>query len=475
LLTLEALTCAVGPISNIALLASHHLQVNPDQFSAGVLGLVKAIVEEGLVDPERSSRSPEYVQGIRTQIEGVAWSEIESRTGLPSASFKESARAFEQADRGVILVGQGVLRANGGYDITVNLLDVLLLTGKLSRAGCGLAPLAEENNDQGAVEMGAISEFLPGPRDLYSAQSRQELTSVWGQELPAGRGRTLTQMLEDAKSGKLKAMLIVGENPVASLPPGVGVEQALGNLEFLVCQELFVTETTQLAHVVLPSCSYAEKDGTFTNTEGHVQAVRKAIEALGESRPDWEIFSALSVGMGQPIEYENVKQVGKEIRSVVPGTRTLGPSPVPTLPNVEQVNHYVQSGFREDVASRYALADREDHEADGLILAVTQSLYHSGKFSTRAKGLLQVQDKGVLSMSPVDAERLGVEEGGTVTLSNSRGQIETPVKVLDRVPEGVLFFPEHFDEEIRRLFRMTIDPQTAVPYYKLTRVKVEKV
>ena len=475
LITLEALTSAVGPISNIALLASHHLPVNPDQFGAAVIGLVKAIVDEELVDSELSTRAPEYVQAISEQINRVTWSDIENRTGLPSTSFKESARAFGKADRGVILVGQGVLRASGGYNVTVNLLDLLLLTGKLSRLGCGLAPLAEENNDQGAVEMGAVSEFLPGARDLQDGQSRQELASAWEQDLPAGNGRSLTQMLEDAKSGKLKAMLIVGENPVASLPPEVGVEQAFGNLEFLACQELFLTETAQLAHVVLPSCSYAEKDGTFTNTEGHVQAVRKAIESIGESRPDWEIFSALSVAMGHPIEYENVKAIGKEIRSVIPGARTLGPSPVPPLPSGEQINHYVHSGFQEDVTSRYTLGDRNEQGTDSFILAVTQSLYHSGKFSTRAKGLLRVQDKGVLSMNPVDAERLGVEEGGGVKLSNAQGQIETPVTIRDRVPEGVLFFPEHFDHEMRRLFRITIDPKTAVPYYKLTRVKVEKV
>ena len=253
------------------------------------------------------------------------------------------------------------------------------------------------------------------------------------------------------------------------------MEQALGNLEFLACQELFLTDTAKLAQVFLPACSYLEKEGTFTNTEGHVQAVRKAIEPLGESRPDWEIFSALSVVMGTPIEYENVKDIGKEIRSLIPGTRTLGPSPIPTLPNAGAVNHYIQSGFKEDLVARYALTEKVDQEADRWILMVTQSLYHSGKFSTRAKGLLRVQDKGVLSMSPVDAGQLGVEEGGTVELSNSQGQVEVCVRLLDRVPEGVLFFPEHFDEEIRRLLQMTVDPQTLVPYFKLTRVKVKKI
>jgi predicted molibdopterin-dependent oxidoreductase YjgC len=253
------------------------------------------------------------------------------------------------------------------------------------------------------------------------------------------------------------------------------VKQALENLDLLVCQELFWTETAQLAHAVLPACSYAEKDGTFTNTEGHVQAVRKAIETLGESRPDWEIFTALSVAMGRPIEYESVKAVGKEIRSIVPGTRTLGPSPVPPMANVEQVNRYVQSGFREDLISRFRLADKVARKTEDLILVVTQSLYHSGKFSTRAKGLLRVQDKGVLRMSPMDADRLGLIEGGKVKLFNTQGQVEVSVTLLDRVPEGVIVFPEHFDEEIRCLLRVTLDPQTAVPYFKLTRVTAEKV
>ena len=475
LITLESLTSTIGPISNIAVLATHHLPVKPDQFGPAVMGLIKAFVEEGAVDPELSRRSPEYVQGITGQIDRVAWSEIEERTGVSSMTFQEAARAFEKANRGIILVGQGVLRAPGGFDISVNLLDLLLITGKLNRSGCGLAPLAEENNDQGAIEMGAISEFLPGVRDLDDVQARQELVSAWGQELPSEPGRSLTQMLEDAKSGKLKAMLIVGENPMGSLPAGAGVEQALGNLEFLACQELFLTDTAKLAQVFLPACSYLEKDGTFTNTEGHVQAVRKAIEPLGESRPDWEILSALSVVMGTPLEYENVKEIGKEIRSLIPGTRTLGPSPVPAPPNLETVKYYTQSGFKEDLTSRYALADKIKFGADSWILGVTQSLYHSGKFSTRAKGLLRVQDKGVLSMNPVDAERLGVEEGGRVKLSNGQGQVEVSVKLLDRVPEGVLFFPEHFDEEIRCLLQVTVDPQTSVPYFKLTRVKVEKV
>ena len=396
-------------------------------------------------------------------------------TGVSSTTIKAAARTIGQAKRSLILVGQGVLRAEGGYGTTMNLLDLLLLMGKLDQSGCGLAPLAEENNDQGAVEMGAVSELLPGANDLENSEARGVFASAWGQDLPSGQGRTLVNMLEDAKAGRVKAMCIVGENPVASLPSGFGTEEALSNLEFLVCQELFMTETAKLAHVVLPACSYAEKDGTFTNTEGHVQAVRKAIEPLGESRPDWEILSAVSVVMGNPIEYESAKAIGKEIRSVVPGTRTLGPSPVPPKPDADTIHRYTQSGYQEDLASRYTLAEHVQVGNGNLMLAVTQSLFHSGKFSTRAKGLLQVQDKGALNMNPVDAERLGVAEGEKVKLSNALGQAETTVKLLERVPDGVAYFPEHFDQEIRRLLQVKLDPRTNVPYFKLAQVKVEKI
>src|SRR5256886_4879331 len=150
-------------------------------------------------------------------------------------------------------------------------------------------------------------------------------------------------------------MFIVGETPVGSLPQGAGVKEALERLELLVCQELFLTETAALAHVVLPACSYAEKDGTFTNTEGHVQAVRRAIEPIGESRPDWEILSALSVLMAYPIEYGEAREILKEIRNLIPGYGLLGPAPTPPRPDNAAVDRYLREGYAEDVAARYQL------------------------------------------------------------------------------------------------------------------------
>ena len=169
--------------------------------------------------------------------------------------------------------------------------------------------------------MGAAAEYLPGPFDHQDQTARARLAGFWKEELPKGPGKTLMEILEEGRAGTVKAMFIVGENPVGSLPQGAGVKEALERLELLVCQELFLTETAALAHVVLPACSYAEKDGTFTNTEGHVQAVRRTIEPIGESRPDWEVLSALSVLMAYPIEYGEAREILKEIRNLI---RLLG-------------------------------------------------------------------------------------------------------------------------------------------------------
>jgi formate dehydrogenase alpha subunit len=479
LVTIEALAPSVGTISNIANLAAHHFRVTPDRFKPAVLGLLKALVEADLVDQTLLQHAPGYVRAISEAVGSLPWPVIEEASGATAGSLTDAARAFARAARGVILVGQGVLRAPGGYGLTITLLDLLLLTGHHGRPGCGLAPLAEENNDQGAVEMGAVAEYLPGPADLDDQAARARLAAYWKEELPQGPGRTLLEILEEARTKTVKALFIVGENPVGSLPPSLEVKEALQELELLVCQELFLTETAVLAHVVLPASSYAEKDGTFTNTEGHVQSVRHAIEPIGESRPDWEILSVLSVLVGYPLEYGEAKEILKEIRGLIPGYGLLGPSPTAPRPDKTVVDRYLREGYALDLTERYRL-EGEGQEARGagteerMTLELAQTLFHSGKLSTRAKGLLQVQSAGALALNPADATRLGIADGDRVRVSNAHGEMTTTAKLLDRVPPGVVRFPEHFDGDARRLLSVSGDPHTKAPYFKLTQVKVEK-
>ncbi|RMH38263.1 MAG: NADH dehydrogenase (quinone) subunit G [Nitrospirae bacterium] len=474
LITLESLKPVRGTISNIATLATHHLELSPDQFGIGVLGLIKAVFEQGLVDSALEQEAPEYVGALRTKIEAITWDRLLAHSTLTPSMFHAAVRTFEQGARSIVVVGQGVLRSPGGYATMVNIHDVLLLLGRLDRPGCGIAALAEENNEQGAIEMGAVPDLLPGALPVSDPEARRAVAASWGQEPPRTPGLTMMEMIERAKTGHLKALFVVGENPLGSLPPSAGVAEALDRVELLVCQELFLTETAQRAHVVLPACSYAEKDGTCINTEGHTQAVRKAIEPLGESRPDWEIFSALSVLLDSPMEYETAKDLTKEIRNMIPASRVLGPAPLPPRPDREVLRRYILGGYRDDLDGR--LTPPPVTKTTGtMTLSFAQSLFHSGKFSTKAKGLLKIQSAGVANLNPQDAERLGVRTGDRIEIRNEGGSAITPVRAWERVPEGVVVFPEHFDQDLRQVMSVTVDPRTGVPYCKLARVSVEKV
>ncbi len=474
LVTIEALEPEVGTISNITTLSTHHFTSEPSRFRNVVLGLIKAVVEDGLVHPSLAQRAPAYVTVIADAVGSLSWPALEEATGSSAQSLKEAGRAFAQTAKAVIVVGQGVLRTAGGEDLTTTVLDLLLLTGHHGHPGCGVALLAEENNEQGAIEMGAVAEFLPGPSDLNDAAARERLTNVWKDDVPQHAGGSLTDILQEAQSGSVKALFVIGENPVGSLPPSARVTESLARLELLVCQELFLTETAKLAHAVLPACSYAEKDGTFTNSEGHVQQVRAAIDPVGESRTDWEILSALSGLIGYPLEYGDAKEIFNEIRSLIPAYGLIGPAPKPSCPDEHVVNRYLHEGHAKNLARRYGLVATTEHPAGTLTLQVVQTLFHSGKFSTRAKGLLEVQRTGFLALNPADAARIGVEEGGRVRLSNSQGQATTTVKLQPRVPKGQAFFPEHFDSDIRQLLSLSIDPESKVPYFKSAQVKVER-
>ncbi|HSA84905.1 MAG TPA: NADH-quinone oxidoreductase subunit NuoG, partial [Nitrospira sp.] len=358
LMTIESLEPVVDTISNIANLSYHHFRIPTSDTHHAILGLVKAVVERNLTQPDLVQRHPAYLDAMTRALQQTSWQDLQAATGFDPESFVRAAETAAGARRIVILAGQPLLRSEHGYGACVNLLDLLLLLGKLDQPGCGFAPLAEENNDQGAVEMGTVAEFLPGARPFTSGTDRERIATQWKRALPTDRGASLIEMLDRADRGSIKAMFIVGENPVASLPASIHAEASLRKLDLLVCQELFMTETAALAHVVLPAASSMEKHGTFTNTEGHVQAVRPAIEPIGESRPDWEVFSALSILLDTPMEYAESKEILKEIRSLIPGYGSLGPTPLPPKVDRSAMERYLSAEYQRDLAARYRPSPR---------------------------------------------------------------------------------------------------------------------
>ena len=226
----------------------------------------------------------------------------------------------------------------------------------------------------------------------------------------------------------------------------------------------------------MPAAAALEKSGTWTNEEGHVQPIRPAVEPVGESRPDWEVLSTLAMLLGTPFQYGESKDVLKEIRSMIPGYALLGPAPVPPKVDAAALERYLTGGYRDDLDTRYTLAPRRPQSEDALWhLRLTQSLFHSGKLSTRAKGLLQLEDRAVLRMNRADAARVGLNDGDRVQVSNQQGLLATTVKLVERVPAGCVWFPDHFAQEASALFNCTIDPVTKVPYFRYAQVKINRL
>ncbi len=444
LITVESTVPVIQTISNITNLATLHLQANPLAYGAVIQGMVKAVLDGGLVNENIQTRYPKYIERLKQATAKMSLFDCEQASGVSGEQIKAAAKAFSEAPKGIVLVGQGVLRSPGAFETTLNVLDLLLLTGKLDQEESGLGVLTEENNEQGAFEMGVAPEHVPGP------------------------GLRLPEMVEAARDGRVKAMYIVGENPIESLPPSVKVRDAFDKLDLLICHELFMTETAQCADIVFPACSYAEKDGTFTNSEGIGQKVRRALDPVGESQPDWEILAQLSNFMNLPMEYESVKDIQDEIRrSQIPMRKT-------PRPDRKILDMYIEGETSNSESNRrYAVTKVKTNDVRPLILTVGQSLFHSGKMSTFAKGLNAIQSEGALVMHPEDGAKNGVHDGSLVKMISDHGEAIIPVKFNERRPPGTVFFPEHFSAHIGAVLSMITDPTTGAPYFGLAYVSIE--
>src|SRR6185437_15182884 len=277
-----------GAITNIAKLASHPFLIKPGTEGAVIDGLVKATIDQDLVDEEIVAKHPHAFEALNSAVENVSLERLAAQTGLPVEAFREIAAIFAESPRSIILCGEGIVRRTNGYQNVLKLMDLAWITGKLGRAGCGVNTVTEEPNEQGAVDMGAAPEFFPGQARFDDQGVRDRFAKAWETSLPpVGSGAHLIEILKRCKSGQIKALYILGENPLATLPASMEVRAALERLELLVVQDPFLTDTGELAHFVLPACTYTEKDGTFTNLEGRVLRVRQAMDPLGESLPDW--------------------------------------------------------------------------------------------------------------------------------------------------------------------------------------------
>jgi len=287
-------------------------------------------------------------------------------------------------------------------------------------------------------------------------------------------GAGLMEILARCRLGEIKALYLVGENPLATLPASTGVKEALERVELLICQDPFLTESARLAHVVLPACTFAEKDGTFTDLQGKVNRVRQALaDPYEEAHPDWEIFAAMGSALGYPMEYDSPQAIQAEIMKLLPGYYNLGePRPVTAKPD-----GYLRNGYVREVAARYAAGSAASQASRPFALMLGQVLYHSGKLSTRASGLIKLYpSKGRLQMHPADLAQLSVGDKDAVRVTSAKGTVELRTEANPNLAVGTCFFPEHFNEPpVKDLAECVVDPATGVPAFKFTRVTIEKI
>lgn len=461
-------------ITNMSKLASHPFLIKAGTEGAVIDGLVKATIDQDLVDEEAVGKHPEAFEALKSAMANVSLERLAVQTGISVEAFREIAAIFSESPRSIILCAEGIVRRANGYGNILKLMDLAWITGKLGRPGCGVNTVTEEPNEQGAVDMGAAPEFFPGQARFDDPAVRDRFAKAWEASLPPiGSGAHLIEILRRCKSGQIKALYILGENPLATLPASMEVRAALERLELLVVQDPFLTDTAKLAHFVLPACTYAEKDGTFTNLEGRVLRVRQAMDPLGESLPDWHIMTALANAMGCRWEYQSPNDIQAEIMKLLPGYYNLGqPRKVVPVPD-----EYLSNGYAAEVNARYRPTPTSGDVTRPFALLMGQVLMHSGKLSTQAPGLINIApNTGKLRMNMQDMERLGLQDGAKVRLISDRGSLQLGVQLDQSVAPGTCFFPEHFNEPpVKDLMTVSVDATTGVPSFKQIWVSVEQV
>ena len=458
---------------------------------AWINGMMHVIIKENLHDKQFVEDRTENFEALKTVVEKYTPEYVETITGIPAQQLIEAARLYAEAGVGSILYCMGITQHTSGTDNVKSLANLAMLCGNLGMRGGGVNPLRGQNNVQGACDMGGLPNVFTAYQPVNNDDASQKMAAAWNVEgLSTSIGMKATEMIPAAHDGRLKALYVIGENPLVSDPDLNHAEDCLGHLELMVVQDLFMTETARKADVVLPSRCFAEKDGTFSNTERRVQRVRKAVEAPGEAWDDWKIVAELSRRMGYPMDYADSEAIFEEIRQVTPSYAGITYQRIemeglhwPCL-NEEHpgtpILHGVQ--FTRGKGMFHAIdwqppAEVPDQEYP-LYLTTGRILYHyhTGTMTMRSEDLMERAPESFVEISPQDADAFGVTDGGRVSIASRRGQIEARVKISPKAVTGTVFIPFHYAEgAANKLTNAALDPIAGIPEYKVCAVKLQPV
>jgi formate dehydrogenase alpha subunit len=470
--------------------ADLYLEFRPGTDVALINGLMNVIINEGLADDNFIAERTEGYEELKSLVAEFTPGKVEDITGVPADKIQMAARLYATHKPSAVIYAMGVTQHTTGVDNVKSTANLAMLCGNMGVAGGGVNPLRGQNNVQGACDMGALPNVYPAYQAVTSEEIQKKFKEAWGNTGPLTVGLTITEMLHQADDGKLRALVVVGENPMVSDPDLNHVRSCLEHTEFLVVQDIFLTETAELAHVVLPGVSFAEKDGTYSNTERRVQRVRRAIAPIGESRQDWEIICQIAQKMGAAgFDFETPKAIMEEISRVTPSyggityerLETLGSLQWPCPAEDHPGTPYLHKGkFPRGLGKFFALPFKEAAELPDndfpFILTTGRSMFHfhTGSMTRRSEKLNSEVPEAYIEIHVADAKKIGLNGHKQVRVSSRRGQIELGVRVTDDIRRGTVFIPFHFAEAAANtLTNSAIDPVAKIPEYKVCAVQVE--
>ncbi len=476
--------------------SSQWLQLKPGSNVALLNAMMRIILDEGLENRAFIESRTEGFSAVEEMLRTIDLDECAEICGVSLPEIRAAALAYATAPAATILFAMGITQHSSGTEQVRAVANLAMMCGQIGRPGTGVNPLRGQNNVQGACDLACLPNCLPGYQPLTSAENNERVCNLWDAdiELPTTPGLTLVEMMDAAARGELKALYVMGENPVLSDPDQAHVIEALSNLDFLVVQDIFLTETTEFAHVVLPATTFLEKNGTFTNTERRIQLVNKVVEAPGDARTDGDIICAISSAMGLRMEYDSPSEIMDEMSAVTPQyggisyrrLRESGgiqwPCPEDNHPGTPILH---TERFTRGLGEFAAVTYRPPVDAPTLerpfVLTTGRHLwnFHTNTMTGASPGLAELNATGYVELHPGDALKLGVCDGEVVRIESRHGSVDVAARVCsaERTPRrGVVFMPFHFaDAPANRLTGGALDPTSKIPDLKVTAVSVSRL
>jgi formate dehydrogenase major subunit/formate dehydrogenase alpha subunit len=489
--------------------ATLHLRQKPGTDVALLNGLMNIILEKGWQDQEFIDNRTEGFEEFKATVAQYPPEKVAEITRVPVEQLYAAAEILATNRPMAVMWAMGITQHIVGVRNVMDLANLQMLLGNMGKPGGGVNPLRGQNNVQGACDMGGLPNVYPGYQPVTNDEARAKFEAAWGVSLPAKVGMTVTEMIPAAAEQKIQALYIMGEDPIMSDPDSNHIRHCLETCDFVILQDSFPTETAAFADVLLPGVSFAEKTGTFSNTERRVQMVRKAIEPRGEAREDWRITTALAQRiiaadqadqhMSYPSvaasysawDYEDTSDIMAEIAALTPsyagisyarlesGERLQWPVKDQNHPGtpILHIGQFTRGKGKFMPIDHIPPAELPDDQYP-MILSTGRVLYHwhGGEMTRRSRGLLEVYGQALVEVNPSDALQIGLNGNTRVRITSRRGSIEAQAWVTDRVPPGVVFANFHFPEaSANELTLAALDPVAKIPEYKVCAVRVEAV